>query len=254
MAPKACTRRTKSLLALPLALALALALAAALAACASASGTSAGAARPAAASGGGGTASGSTGSGGAAPGSGTATGSGGGGGAASDRAGAAANVPVAARTLICPQVGYGGAVVRPPLDQAIPAGFQAVAVVQCIPVSVMIPVAEPDPYVRKEVAIAGLGPLLAALREPSDLRIDVLRRCMVPATMMPQLALVGSDGAVIYPRIPVNVCGAPIPQVAASLAALHWIVLSAAIEPLCCDKILRTGLPRVPQTAVRPAS
>lgn len=243
MARKACTGLTKSLLAVPLALALA----AALAACASASGPAATARGSAAASGGGG-ANGSTGNGAAPAGSGTTTGNAGGGTsrAGSSGAGAAANVPVAARKLICPPVSFGGSSLRPPLGQAIPAGFHAVAVVQCIPAAAIDPAGRQGTDVRKEVAIAGFGPLLTALREPSDLRVDVLRECLLPFTIMARLALVGSDGAVIYPRIPVNVCGAPIPQVGARLAALHWIQLGTTFEPqllLPPDPAIHVGSP-----------
>jgi hypothetical protein len=225
MAHKACTGLTKSLLAGSLAIGLA----AALAACASTSGPASTAGGSAAAAGGGGATSGSHGNGGAAAGSGTATGGGAGGSGGAASSGGAANVPAAARTLICPPLSFEGPNTERPLNQAIPAGFQAVAVVQCVPVGAIAPASLN--YVRKEVAITGLGPLLAALRKPSGFRNAVHPDCLLPFMIMPRLALVGSDGAVIYPRIPVNVCGAPIPEVGTSLAALHWIKLSTQFEP-----------------------
>jgi hypothetical protein len=225
MAHKACTGLTKSLLAGSLAIGLA----AAIAACASTSGPAATAGRSAASAGGGGAASGSPGNGGAAAGSGTATGGGAGGSGSAASNGGPASVPAVARTLICPPLSFDGPNTKQPLNQAIPAGFQAVAVVQCAPVGAIAPASLN--YVRKEVAITGLGPLLAALRKPSAARNAVHPECLLPFMIMPRLALVGSDGAVIYPRIPVSVCGAPIPQVGASLAALHWIKLSITREP-----------------------
>jgi hypothetical protein len=245
MPHRACTGPTKSLLAGPLAIALA----AAIAACTSTSGPAATAGGSAAASGSGGSASGSTGNGGAAAGSGIAAG----GGSASNGPGAAANVPVAARALICPPNALVGSDPLRPVGQTIPAGFQAVAVVQCAPVGTIAPATGAWTYVRKEVAITGLGPLLTALRERSDLRVGP--NCLLPFTIRPRIALIGIDGAVIYPRIPVGVCGAPIPQVDASLAALHWIKLSTTIEP----QPLRPQDPAgqgvlAPSTAVRPAS
>jgi hypothetical protein len=222
MTPTACTGLTKSLLAGSLAIGLA----AALAACASTSGPAATAGRSASA-GGGGAASGSPGNG-AAAGSGTATGGGAGGSGGAASNGGPANVPAVARTLICPPLSFEGPSTEQPTNQAIPAGFQAVAVVQCAPVGAIAPGSLN--YVRKEVAITGLGPLLAALRKPSAVRNAAHPECLLPFMIMPRLALVGSDGAVIYPRIPVSVCGAPIPQVGASLTALHWIKLSITRE------------------------
>lgn len=246
MPHRACTGLTKSLLAGPLVIALA----AAIAACTSTSGPAATAGGSAAAGGSGGSASGSTGNGGAAAGSGTAAG----GGSASNGAGAAADVPVAARTLICPPLFLGGSNPLRPPGQTIPSGFQAVAVVQCAPVGTIAPASGAWTYVRKEVAITGLGPLLTALREPSDLRVDVRPNCLLPFTIRPRLALVGSDGAVIYPRIPVSVCGAPIRQVEASLAALKWIKLSTTSEPQPLPPQDPAGQGVAPSTAVHPAT
>ena len=249
MAHKACTGLTKSLLAGSLAIVLA----AAIAACASTSGPAATAGGSAASAGGGGAASGSPGHGGAAAGNGTATGGGAGGSGGAASNGAAANVPAVARTLICPPLSFEGPNTERPLNQAIPAGFQAVAVVQCVPVGAIAPASLN--YVRKEVAITGLGPLLAALRKPSGVRNAAHPECLLPFMIMPRLALVGSDGAVIYPRIPVNVCGAPIPLVGASLAALHWIKLSTTREPQLPQQQDPPGQGVLtPPTVVRPAS
>lgn len=42
-----------------------------------------------------------------------------------------------------------------------------------------------------------------------------------------QLALIGADGTVIEPLVPVTVCGTPLHAVAVSLAALDWITVSS---------------------------
>jgi len=255
MEPKACTVLTKSLLPVPLAIALAVALAA----CAGASGPAATGGRSAPPSASGGAGTGSAGSGGAAAGSGTAAGSS---GAGSGGAGGTASVLAAARALSCPPAGvilHGPYSLRPP-RLAIPAGFHAVAVVRCVPIGAIAPASAQGTnaqgtYVRKEVAVTGLGPLVSALRVPSSRRNAVALDCLVPLVIMPRIALIGSDGAVVYPPIPVNVCGEPIPQVAASLVALHWTFLSTDIDP---HFVHVQGPPAqgglTPQPAVSPAS
>ena len=217
MKPTARTIKTHSLL-----VPMALAVAAALAACA---GESAG----------GGNSATATGSAGASTGSaGASAGNGAGAAAPAGQAsggGTAANVPAAAKTLICPppvpvsgQLNAPGA---PP--QVVPAGFSPVAVVQCRATGAIAPVAGQLSYVRKEVAVADLRPLLAALQQPSAPRAGPgpTPGCPVLTMPVPELALIGRDGSVVYPRIPVTVCGAAIAPVTASLAALHWIMLSA---------------------------
>jgi hypothetical protein len=250
MEHKACTVLTKSLLPVPLAIALAVALAA----CASASGTAATGGRSGPPSASVRAGSGSAGSGGAVAGSGSAVGSS---GAGSGGAGGTASVLAAARALSCPPPGVilrGPYPLRPP-SLAIPAGFRAVAVVWCVPIGGIAPANAQGTYVRKEVAVTGLGPLVTALRMPSSRRNAVALDCLLPLIIMPRIALIGSDGAVVYPRIPVNVCGVPIPQVAASLGALHWIFLSTNIDP---QYVHPQGPPAqgglTPQPAVSPGS
>jgi hypothetical protein len=146
--------------------------------------------------------------------------------------GTAANVPAAAIEIACPAPLALPQYALGPSSQIIPAGFRPVAVVQCVVTSAVALHSE-GAHVLKEAALADLGPLVAALREPSAGRAGVSppAGCPVLAVAPPGLALVGRDGAVIYPRIPVTVCGAPIQAVAASLAALHWIVLGTTRVP-----------------------
>ena len=86
---------------------------------------------------------------------------------------------------------------------------------------------------RKEVAVSGLGPLLAALREPSARRagLGLVSGCPVPASRLLSLALIGPRNAITYARVPVTECGMPRQPVLASLASLHWIVISNPASP-----------------------
>jgi hypothetical protein len=114
------------------------------------------------------------------------------------------------------------------LGQAIPAGFKPVAAVLCVPDSSTQSSSGPPADVRKEIAVSGLGPLLAALLQPSAAPSgsSPAPRCLAPATQVFQLALVDAAGTVIDPLIPVTVCGGPIEPVVASIAALDWTVVS----------------------------
>jgi hypothetical protein len=200
----------------------------------------------------------------AAGGSGSTAGGGGaaagGGSAGAGGAATVANVPAAARDLICPPVFEFGRL-RPLLSPAIPARFEPVAVVQCLSAGGIAPVNGERSYVEKEAAVTGLGPLLTALRAPSARPAGVgpVAACPVMVTGVPRLALIGRDGAVIYPRIPVTVCGEPIQPVVDSLAALQWIMLGSTgplqgqppnVEP---PGVEPPG-PVAPQTAALPSS
>jgi hypothetical protein len=143
-------------------------------------------------------------------------------------------VPAEARRIPCPIRGYAAGLLNLPglSGQAIPPGFSPVAVVQCVRIGAIAP-AQQWNSMRAEAAVTGLGPLLTALREPSERRTTAgtMPACLVPATAVPELALIGRDGQVIYPRIPVTACGVPIHQVVASLSALHWIKVATIVEP-----------------------
>jgi hypothetical protein len=244
--PTARTILTHSLL-----VPLTLAVAAALAACSS---VSAGGGKGVPAAGSAGT---TTGPAGASAGTGASSGTGAGAGgvvpAGQPSAGvsAAANVPAAAMALSCPLPGLAFGPLKTPgtAGQVIPAGFSPVAVVQCRAGGAIAPVTGDGNYVRKEVAVAGLGPLLIALREPSAPRAGPgpTPGCPILTVAVPELALIGRDGSVIYPRIPVTVCDAAIQPVTASLAGLHWIPLSTSGAPA-------VGQPQVVQPQGEPAA
>lgn len=124
----------------------------------------------------------------------------------------------------------------------IPAGFRPVAVVECVTVaSVNHGVVRIDQ--RRQAAIAGLGRLLAALREPSAPRSrGPLPTCLVPAISRPWFVLVGATGQLIHPLVPVGLCGEPIVAVLASLNSLHWILLgTVALHPAPFRPPLHSG-------------
>jgi hypothetical protein len=181
--------------------------------------------------------------------------------AASGRAAgtSAAAVPAAARRVQCP-------VVMAPLGrlpdpgqpngpvqavEPIPAGFKPVAVVECVRVTSVshgvIRIEE-----RRQAAIAGLGRLVAALREPSHPQPKaVLPACMTPVYSWPWFVLVSATGQVIHPVLPVGLCGLPAPEVLASLKSLHWITLGTArlpggpLRPLLHGGPVHAGTPRI---------
>ncbi|HYZ57376.1 MAG TPA: hypothetical protein VE733_28265 [Streptosporangiaceae bacterium] len=107
--------------------------------------------------------------------------------------------------------------------QRIPAGFMPIAVVQCSPA--VVSVNGPQAAAVKEVAVSGLGRLVAALRAPSvRMRPDVI--CPAQAIYIPWFVLVGKNGQVIRPKVPHGDCGEPLAPVLASLNALHWVKAS----------------------------
>jgi hypothetical protein len=230
MARKAGTALTKSLLAA----AVTIALGTTLAACASGAGTAASSGRSAAPSASAGSTSGSAGSGSAA-GSGTAPATGGTNpaGAGPNGLGRTGSIPAAARTPICPPPGLRFRGLPPGSGQAIPPGFTAIAIVRCVLGGAIGP-SKFGGFTQQEVAVTGLGPVLAALRLPSAVRSDKVE-CILPLQFLSRIALIGSDGAVIYPRVPVGVCGIPLRQVIASLDALHWILVGTTVQPQRLD-------------------
>lgn len=140
-----------------------------------------------------------------------------------------ATLPAGVQGLSCPLPGPpSGRVNSFGWGQAIPAGFQPVAAVQCVPVGSTPPPIGQLPFVHEEVAVSGLGPLLAALLEPSGTPGDSssVPRCLAPAADVFQLALIGADGQVIEPLIPVTSCGGPIQPVVASIAGLAWTTVN----------------------------
>jgi hypothetical protein len=151
---------------------------------------------------------------------------------------AAATVPAAARQVLCPLASLPA---QHAPTELVPAGFAAVAVVDCVHVPAAGPSTGLGTEEKREVAVSGLAALLTALRLPSAPRRSPLPACLVTGAGIPQLTLIGRNGQVIHPTVPTSACGLPIEQVLASLTALHWI--SLGVTP---------GGPVIPQTAVSP--
>lgn len=141
-----------------------------------------------------------------------------------------AGILAAARRVKCPA--DGSRVINVPgrsqPAEPIPAGFRAAAVVECVRVPVMVPIAGTPIVELRRVAVAGLGRLLAALRLPSTPRSrGLLQACLTPVAALPSIVLIGADDQLVRPRVPIGLCGEPIVPVLASLASLHWRTLSA---------------------------
>jgi hypothetical protein len=156
---------------------------------------------------------------------------------------AAKTVPAAARQVVCP-------VTASPLParnvgdwrtERVPAGFAAVAAVECVRVPVAGPIDSITAEEKRQVAVNGLAALVSALRLPSAPARGLLPACLVTDAGLPSLALIGRDGQVIYATVPKGACGMPIEQVQASLNSMRWIVLG--ITP---------ASPVIPQTGVSP--
>lgn len=152
-------------------------------------------------------------------------------------------VPAAARQVVCPIIAtpIATSTVIGWRTEHLPAGFAAVAVVECVRVPAAGPSTGMRTEERREVAVGGLAALLRALRLPSSPRRSPLPACLVTDAGVPWLTLIGRDGQVIHPAIPTGACGLPIEPVLASLNALRWIPLGAT-----------PASPVIPQTAVSP--
>jgi hypothetical protein len=94
-------------------------------------------------------------------------------------------------------------------------------------VQLLLTSTQPTEY-RLEAAVSNLCPLLTALLSPASTvgSFTAAPPCPMPTVDLFQLALVGANGQVIKPSIPVSVCGRPSQAVVASLAALTWATVN----------------------------
>ena len=138
-----------------------------------------------------------------------------------------AGVLAAERRVKCPAAGNITNSASGSHGKPVPAGFVAVAVVECLSVPAIVPVAGTPILEVRRVAVAGLGPLLAALRLPSTPRSrNMLTWCVAQVRAGPLIALIGTGDQVVRPKVPVGSCGLPITAVQTSLNSLHWRTLS----------------------------
>ena len=104
---------------------------------------------------------------------------------------------------------------------SLPASFVPVAVIRCVTSDQTIPGKGQWEVATLERADKNLAPLAAALRHPSG---GIRKGMMCPeiAMLPPQFVLVGGDGKMLVPRLPLSGCGLVQPQVLAALDALSW--------------------------------
>jgi hypothetical protein len=148
-------------------------------------------------------------------------------------------VRAAARRLKCPAEGFP--------TQPVPAGFTSVAVVECLRVTVTAPGGGLKTEEKREVAVSGLAALLRALRQPSARLRGGVPACMVPASAVPWLELIGRDGQEVHPALPVDSCSMPIVAVRTSLRSLRWVSLGVtpATPVVAPSDDLVTGRPPI---------
>ncbi len=105
--------------------------------------------------------------------------------------------------------------------EAVPEGFVPAAVVLCTLAIVPVNGGMSTAPVRK-IAVTGLGRLVAALRAPTP-GLPPGTACAAQLIALPWFVLVGENGQVILPKIPLDPCGEPSAAVMQSLDALHWV-------------------------------
>jgi hypothetical protein len=110
----------------------------------------------------------------------------------------------------------------------LPALFNAVAVEQCVTGVQNVPGRGTWETATLERATAGLGPLLAALRAPGQVR-EPDEICSDVATVPLRLVLIGGDGQQVVPRIPVTGCGVVRSGVLSALDSLSWQPVSVRL-------------------------
>jgi hypothetical protein len=115
---------------------------------------------------------------------------------------------------------------RQPVGVPVPARFVAVAVIRCVQADQAVPGRGLWEFELWQVAEHGLARLTAALRRPSAMAPPGLA-CAEPGISVPPFVVVGSDGRMIYPKLPTGECGNPQRQVVAAVRALHWVTVAA---------------------------
>jgi hypothetical protein len=111
---------------------------------------------------------------------------------------------------------------------ALPASFVPVAVIRCVTSDQMISGKGQWEVATLERADKNLAPLTAALRHPAQQRKPGAL-CPYIAMIPPQIVMVGGDGKMIIPRLPLSGCGLVQPQVLAALSALSWRPVSVRL-------------------------
>ena len=110
----------------------------------------------------------------------------------------------------------------------LPASFVPVAVIRCVTSDQMISGKGQWEVATLERADKNLAPLTAALRHPAQQRKPGAL-CPYIAMIPPQFVMVGGDGTMIIPRLPLSGCGMVQPRVLAALSALSWRPVSVRL-------------------------
>jgi hypothetical protein len=108
-------------------------------------------------------------------------------------------------------------------ESALPKGFDTVAVVRCLIDERAVAGDGSWQFAVAQRASAGLADLLRLLQQPNasaPARTQIA--CPADLLMVPDFGLVGSDGTVVRPKLPLTVCGAPMPNVLTALNGLPW--------------------------------
>ena len=111
---------------------------------------------------------------------------------------------------------------------ALPASFVPVAVIRCVTSDQMISGKGRWEVATLERADKNLAPLTAALRRHAQQRKPGTM-CPYVAMIPPQFVMVGGDGKMIIPLLPLSGCGLVQPQVLAALSALSWRPVSVRL-------------------------
>jgi hypothetical protein len=132
-------------------------------------------------------------------------------------------IPAQALRVICPGAdGAAGRHAAAQPAQPVPARFTPVAAVRYSPA--FVPANDLGSRVApvKEVAVSGLGRLVAALHS-RPARLPPGTVCAAQSVYIEWFVLVGKNGQVIRPDIPLGNCGEPSAAVVSSLDALDWV-------------------------------
>ena len=111
---------------------------------------------------------------------------------------------------------------------SLPASFVPVAVIRCVDSYQTIPGKGQWEVATLERATQGLDPLLTALHRPNQTRPPGTF-CSDLVELPPQFVLVGKDGQLIWPALPVTGCGLPQAEALWALAALPWQKVSVRL-------------------------
>lgn len=123
----------------------------------------------------------------------------------------------------CPTTAKDPAIVKlraNPPQAAVPAHFDAVAVVRCVTEFRTVPGDGEWKFSAAQRADSGLAAFLAALRLPSVTPSPGEAYACTGQIPTP-LALVDAHGAIIQPSLPSDACG-PLTQVTSAISALRW--------------------------------